>query len=254
MSNMAIRSNGIYNSYSHLSSGKRINVAKDDAAGLAIAQKLKKEQTGLQVGSQNAKEGIGVLNVADGAMGGITDYLQRIRDLGMKSMNGLASASDRETYQQEIDQLKQGIQSMAKTTSLNEQKLLDGSMADMHLATNPDGSGMRIGMANATLESLGIADFDVTSGDFNLDDIDNALQMVSGQRGNLGASTNRLESTYNYNTGATLEQLSSRSRIEDLDMPKAISDQKKEELLNEYRTSMLRKRMEDDSLVVKMFQ
>ncbi len=143
---------------------------------------------------------------------------------------------------------------MAKTTSLNEQKLLDGSMADMHLATNPDGSGMRIGMANATLESLGIADFDVTSGDFNLDDIDNALQMVSGQRGNLGAFTNRLESTYNYNTGATLEQLSSRSRIEDLDMPKAISDQKKEELLNEYRTSMLRKRMENDSLVVKMFQ
>lgn len=143
---------------------------------------------------------------------------------------------------------------MAKTTSLNEQKLLDGSMADMHLATNPDGSGMRIGMANSTLEALGIADFDVTSGNFSLDDIDSAIEMVSGMRGNLGASTNRLEHTYNYNTAATLEQVSSRSRIEDLDMPKAISDQKKEDLLSEYRNLMLKKQMQQDSMVLRLFQ
>ena len=182
------------------------------------------------------------------------DYLQRIRDLAVRSMNGLSSSSDRSYYQNEINQLKEGIQSMAKTTSLNEQKLLDGSMADMHLATNPDGSGMRIGMANSTLEALGIADFDVTSGNFSLDDIDSAIEMVSGMRGNLGASTNRLEHTYNYNTAATLEQVSSRSRIEDLDMPKAISDQKKEDLLSEYRNLMLKKQMQQDSMVLRLFQ
>lgn len=246
--------NGIFNSYSHISSGKRINSAADDAAGLAIGQKMQKQENGLRVGGQNAQEGMGALNVADGALGGVMDYLQRIRDLAVRSMNGLSSASDRSYYQNEINQLKDGIQSMAKTTSLNEQKLLDGSMADMHLATNPDGSGMKIGMANSTLEALGIADFDVTSGKFNLDDIDSAIEMVSGMRGNLGASTNRLEHTYNYNTAATLEQVSSRSRIEDLDMPKAISDQKKEDLLSEYRNLMLKKQMQQDSMVLKLFQ
>ncbi len=253
MSIMAV-GNGIYNSYSHIASGKRINTAADDAAGLSIAQKMKREENGLNVGADNAKDGIGVLNVADGALEGITDYLQRIRELGVKSMNGLYSDSDRETFQSEIDQLKDGIQSLAKDTSLNEQKLLDGSMADMHLATNPDGSGMSIQMANSTLEALGIADFDVTKGNFDLKAIDQALEKVSAQRSNVGASTNRLEHTYNYNTGASLEQLSSRSRIEDLDMPKAISEKKKEDLLSEYRNLMLRRQMDQESMITRLFQ
>ena len=252
MSSMSV-TNGIYNSYSHISSGRRISTAADDAAGLAIGQKMQKEERGLNVGAQNAREGMGALNVADGALGGVMDSLQRIRDLALRSMNGLASASDKQYYQNEIDQLKEGIQSMSKTTSLNEQKLLDGSMADMHLATNPDGSGMRIGMANSTLEALGIADFNVT-GKFSLDDIDNAISRVSSQRSSLGASTNRLEHAYNYNMGASLEQLSSRSRIEDLDMPKAISDKQKEDLLSQYRNLMLKKQINDDSMVLKLFQ
>ena len=127
-------------------------------------------------------------------------------------------------------------------------------MADMHLATNPDGSGMRIGMANSTLEALGIADFDVTKGNFSLDAIDDAINMVSQQRGSLGASTNRLEHTYNNNTSMSLEQLKSRSRIEDLDMPKAISEKKKEELLDQYRTLMMKRQMNQNSMVVKLFQ
>lgn len=252
MSSMAVTS-GIYNSYSHISSGKRINTAADDAAGLAIGKKMQAQETGLNVGAQNAKEGMGALNVADAALSGVTDYLQRIRDLAVRSMNGLASASDKRYYQNEIDQLKEGIQSMSKTTSLNEQKLLDGSMADMHIATNPDGSGMRIGMANSTLEALGIADFDVTK-KFSLDTIDDALNKVSSQRSSLGASSNGLEHAYNYNTGASLEQLSSRSRIEDLDMPKAISDKQKEDLLSQYRNLMLKKQMNQDSMVLRLFQ
>ncbi|MCX4310873.1 MAG: flagellin, partial [Desulfovibrio sp.] len=88
MSSMTV-TNGIYNSYSHLSSGKRINTAADDAAGLAIGKKMEAQETGLNVGAQNAKEGMGALNVADGALGGVVDYLQRIRDLALRSMNGL---------------------------------------------------------------------------------------------------------------------------------------------------------------------
>lgn len=252
MSSMSIQ-RGLFNSYSHLASGKRINTAADDASGLAIAQKMQREETGLNVGAQNARDGIGVLNVADGALGGVTDYLQRIRELALKSMNGLSSASDKEIYQNEIDQLKEGIQSLAKDTSLNEQKLLDGSMADMALATNPNGGGMKIQMTDSTLEALGIADFDVTAEDFNLDAIDNAMKMVSSQRSSLGASTNRLEHTYNYNTSAALEQLGSRSRLEDLDIGKAVSEKQKKDLLFEYSIMMQKKKEEQDGLVTRIF-
>ncbi|MBD5520074.1 MAG: flagellin [Lachnospiraceae bacterium] len=254
MSNMSISGRGLFNAYSHLSSGKRINSAADDASGLAIAKRLQREETGLNVGAQNAKAGIGVLNVADGALSGVSDYLQRIRELAIKSMNGLASDSDKQIYQNEINQLKEGIQSLAKDTSLNEQTLLDGSMADMNLATNPSGGGMKIQMANSTLEALGIADLDVTSKDFNLDSINKALDMVSSQRSSLGASTNRLEHTYNYNMSSSLSQLSSRSRLEDLDISKAVSEKQKQSLLYEYSIMMQKKRQEHDGLITRMFQ
>ena len=252
MSTMTV-SNGVGSIYGQISSGKRINSAADDAAGLAIANKLKREETGLSVGASNAKDGIGALNVADGAMDGIMNSLQRMRELGIRALNGLNTDSDREAYQQEIDGLKEEIQSLAKNTSFNEQKLLDGSMADMHLATNPDGGGLEIGMANATLEALGIADFDVTSGNFDLGVIDEAMKKISSQRSSVGAYTNRLEHTYNYNTSSHLEQLSSRSRIEDLDMPKAITEKKKQELLGQYKNLMMRRQMDQKSSILRLF-
>jgi len=240
--------------YSQLSSGKRINSVADDAAGLAIGQKLKRQETGLSVGAQNTQDGIGALNVADGAVDSMVNHLQRIRELGLRSMNGLYSDSDRESFQKEIDQLKDGIQQIAKNTTFNEQKLLDGSMADLHLATNPDGGGLEIGMENTTLEALGIADFDVTSGNFDLGAIDSAIDKLSGQRSSIGAYTNRLEHTYNYNTAAHVEQLSARSRLEDLDMPMAISEKKKQDLLNEYKNLMLKSQMNQRNTVLRLFQ
>ena len=264
MSIGAVNSRNFYNIYSQsnknsqniyhqLSSGKRINKAADDAAGLAIAHKLLSQENGLNVGAQNAKEGVGALNTADGAMGGMMDYLQRINELSIRSMNGLYSDSDKAAFQTEINGLKDGIQSLAKNTSLNEQKLLDGSMADMHLATNPNGGGLDIRMVNTTLESMGIAGYDVT-GDFDLNDISKAMDMVSAARSSLGAATNRLDHTYNFNMLASENTLASRSRIEDLDMPQAISEKKKEDLLTQYRTMMLRRKMDEDSMVTRMFQ
>ena len=252
MSGMTIDS-GRHSIYSHLASGKRINTAADDASGLAIAQKLKREETGLNVGAENAQAGVGVMNVADGALGGVMDYLQRIRELALRSMNGLTTGSDKQIYQNEINQLKEGIQSLAKDTSLNEQKLLDGSMADMDLATNPNGGGMSIKMANSTLAALGIEDFDVT-GDFDLEAIDNAMNIVSSQRGYLGASTNRLEHTYNYNTNASLQQMRSRSSLEDLDIGKAVSEKQKQDLLSRYRIMAQKKKQEQEGFVTRLFR
>ena len=244
----------IYNIYSKLSSGKRINKAADDAAGLAIAKKMQRQENGLLVSAQNAKDGMGALNVADGAMGGMMDYLQRIRELALRASNGIYSDSDRETFQTEIDSLKEGIQSLAKDTSLNEQTLLDGSMANMHLATNPEGGGLNISMANTTLEALGIADFDVRSGNFDLSVIDKAMDKISGARSNAGAYTNRLNYTYNVNLGTAENTTRSRSRIEDLDLPVAISDKKKKDILMQYRNMMLRNTMNQRASVRMLFR
>lgn len=243
-----------FNIYSQLSSGKRINKAADDASGLAIGQKLKRQENGLNVGALNTKDGTGYLNVADGALDSITDNLQRMRELGLKAMNGLYSDSDKEMFQTEIDQLKKGIQYTAKGTTLNEQKLLDGSMADMHLATNPDGGGLNIHMLDTTLESLGIADFGVTKGNFDLSAIDKALDMVASARSDAGAVTNRLEHTYNYNMNAAEQQTAARSRIEDLDIPKAISEKQKQDLLTQYKNMMLRSQMNQKGMVMRLFQ
>ncbi len=244
---------GLFWSYSHLASGKRINTAKDDAAGLAIAQRMKTQETGLKVGADNAGMAIGANNVAEGALGGMSDYLQRIRELAVRSMNGINSDADKQIYQREIDQMKQGIESLARDTSFNEQKLLDGSMADMAVAASPNGSSMHIQMENSTLEALGIADLDVTSKNFSLDAIDKALDMVSERRSSLGAATNALEYTRNYNNSAALSQLSSRSRIEDLDFPKAVSKKKQEEVMGQYRMHMLRKQMEQKKSLSALF-
>ena len=235
---------GLFWSYTHLSSGKRINTAKDDAAGLAIANKMKVQEAGLKAGAENAGMAIGAANVAEGAMGGMSDYLQRIRELAVRSMNGLNSNADKQIYQKEIDQLKQGIEGLARDTSFNEQKLLDGSMADMAIATSPNGGSMHIQMENSTLEALGIADLDVTSKDFSLDAIDRAMDMVTQRRASLGGATNALEYTRNYNNSASINQLSARSRLEDLDFPKAIAKKKQDEVLGQYRVAMLRRQMD----------
>ena len=235
---------GLFWSYTHLSSGKRINTAKDDAAGLAIANKMKVQEAGLKAGAENAGMAIGAANVAEGALGGMSDYLQRIRELAVRSMNGLNSNADKQIYQKEIDQLKQGIEGLARDTSFNEQKLLDGSMADMAIATSPNGGSMHIQMENSTLEALGIADLDVTSKDFSLDAIDRAMDMVTQRRASLGGATNALEYTRNHNNSASINQLSARSRLEDLDFPKAIAKKKQDEVLGQYRVAMLRRQMD----------
>lgn len=235
-----------------LASGRRINSAADDAAGLAIAKKLEKQVRALNTASDNTQMGIGALNVGDGAMSGIMDYLQDIRDVSIRAMNGTYSDSDRQAMQQEIDGYLNGIQQMAKGTQFNTHTLLDGNMATMDLATNPDGTGMKIQMADSTMKGLGIAGYSVM-GDFDISAIDNAISKVSEARSKMGASTNALEHMLAYNKSAAEQQMASQSRIEDLDMPRAVSDQKKNKLLQDYRMMIQRRQMEQGSMVTKMF-
>lgn len=250
---MSITGIGSTMDYGKMASGKRINSAADDASGLAIANKLASQTKGLTTGASNAQDGIGVINIADGALSGVQEYLQRIKELSVKAMNGLNTASDLQSIQKDINGALAGIQDTAKGTEYNTMKILDGSMATMDIASNPDGTGMKIQMANSTLEALGIDGYDVT-GDFDIRKIDEALEKVSASRSDLGASSKALSYAYNSNSNAAIQQTSAQSRIEDLDIPKAISEQKKNEVLEDYKTMMQKKQMEQESLVTQLLQ
>lgn len=238
--------------YGRIAGGKRIRSAADDASGLAIAKKLQRESGGMDAGASNIRDGISVANVKDGALSTMQDSLQRIRELSVKASNGLYGDSEKQMMQDEVNQLLKGIEDIATGTTFNEMKLMDGSMADMNIASNPDGSGMKIQMENTTLKSLGLDGYNIT-GDFDISTVDAAMDKISTARSNTGAVTNAMESAYNYNTGAALQLTGSQSRIEDLDIPKAVSEEKKNKLMEDYRMGMMRKQMDDSSLVLKMF-
>lgn len=248
MSVSAIQSQRLFTS---LVSGKRINSAADDAAGLAISEKLLAQTNGYAVGTNNAADGINLMNVADGALSTMQDSLQRIRELAVQAGNGIYSASDKELIQMEIDGLKASIQDAAKGTEFNTMKLLDGSMASLSLATNPSGGGLSIQMDSSTLESLGIADFNVT-GKFSLDDIDSAIQAVSKARSRLGAKTNALGHTINYNENAGLNLMAANSRIRDTDYGTAVTNKNRDDILSQYRIFAMKAQMNNHAGVLKL--
>lgn len=243
---------GLSQNYEQLSSGYKINSAADDTAGLAIANKLEKQSKGLDAGSNNAAAGQDLLKVADGGLSSIQNSLQRMRELSIQASNSaIYSPSDLKAMQKEIDGLKQSIQDTAKGTRYNTMSLLDGSKADLNLATNPSGGGMKIQLVNSTLEELGIADYNVT-GKFDISALDKAIEKISGSRSGIGAAMNALDSVSSYNKSTAINQTAAQSRIQDLDVPKAISEMKKNEVLEDYKMSMTKKKMEQESLVTKL--
>lgn len=245
----SIGSQGLYRDYAGLSSGKRISSAADDAAGLTISEKLETQSNGYDVGKDNAATSQNMLNVADGALASITDSLQRMRELSIQAANdAVYGDSEKSAIQQEIEQLKQGISDIAKNTQFNTMNLLDGTMKTSNVATNSNGFGMQINMPNATLEALGIADYDVTK-DFDISKIDDALDKVTSSRTGLGAASNRLDYLMNYNSYASFNLTASKSKLEDLDIPKAITEKRKNEILEQYQIMMKKKEIESEGMV-----
>ena len=127
--------------YGKIASGKRIQTAADDAAGLAISNKLKRVNNGLDVGASNIMDGIGAANIKDGALGSMQDSLQRIHELSLKASNGLYGDSEKQMIQKEVDQLLEGIQYTATATQFNEMKLLDHECR-RYGAQDPDGESL----------------------------------------------------------------------------------------------------------------
>ncbi len=241
-----INNGNMYRSYGQIASGNRLTSAAVDPAGLAISEGMKRHETGLDVGGNNQASARDLLNVQDSALGSITESLQRIRELGLQAGNTMTvTDSDREKLQVEVDHLKQEISRVAKDTTFNTKNILDGSLGNLQLATDSNGNGTYVSTGNATLQALGIEDFDLTNSGFNLNSIDKAIEMVTSMRADSGAQTNRLERGISFNRYASQLTTVSRSRIADLDMPSAISEQKKQKTINQYQLMMNKKKMED---------
>lgn len=240
--------------YGQIASGKRITSAADDASGLAISQKLEEQTTATDVNRQNDETAKNALNIADGALGGVSDYLQRIKELSVKAGNSFLTQDDKQAIQAEIDQALQGIDEIAKGTEFNTKKLLDGSSESMHIASNPDGSGMEVGASSSTVEALGLKGFNVT-GKFDMKAIDDAIAMVSRNRSKVGAQTNALEYAASYSAMSSENLTGANSRLADLDIPKAISEMKKDDVVNNYRLMMQKKEEEEQkNSISRLFQ
>lgn len=241
------------NYYSQIASGTKLQHAADGAAEMAIVEKEHAQINGLNMGTRNAEDGKSLLNVADAAMSGIADNLQRMRELAIQASNtAVLGDDDRQMIQDEIDQLKQGISDIAANTEFNKKNLLDGSYKDGHIASNPDASGPDLNIGAATLEALGIQDFDVT-GDFSVETIDNALSKVSSNRSVVGAQYNALNYITNYNTNASINLTSAASRMEDADLAKLITEKDRQNILQNYQIIMQKKQMEQEKKKYALF-
>ncbi len=155
--NLGVSQSSLATSMQRLSSGMRVNSAKDDAAGLAISERMGAQVRGLSVAARNANDGISLAQTAEGALGKVGDMLQRMRELAVQSVNATNSTSDRTALQAEVGQLKEEIQRIADTTKFNGTKLLDGSFTNraFQVGANAGETITLAGVADADLVALG---------------------------------------------------------------------------------------------------
>ncbi len=225
-----------------LSSGKRINRAADDAAGMAISEKMKAQVNGLKVASRNALDGISLIQTAEGAMGEVHAMLHRMRELSVQVANEIYDPDDIEAVQNEIKELLDEVQKIAENTQFNEKKLLDGSESQiiLQIGANED-EIMEFELID--ISALGTASLDITGGNANagaaITTIDEAIQVISNNRALLGAIQNRLEHTIS-NVDNTAENLqASLARIQDADMALEMAEFTKLNILVQAGTAML---------------
>ncbi len=231
--------------YSQISSGKRINSASDDPAGLAISQKLEGQIRGDSQSIKNIESSQDLLKTAGGSLQNIQSDLSRIRELSVQASNGINSAGDKKVIQSEISNLLSNIQDSVQNTEFNGIKLIDGSFSDKTLGAGANGQGSKMTIQNTGLESLGIDGFSV-EGDFNIDDIDQAINKVSESLGEIGASTNALQNNLKRTRVSEVNQTASKSTIADLDIAKAMTELNKKKSLDQYKILLQQKQTENE--------
>ena len=231
-----------------LSSGTRITKAADDAAGLAISEKMKGQIRSSVQANRNANDGISMVQTAEGGLNEVSNMLTRLRELSIQSASDTVGDRERSYTNMEYQNLKSEIERISQSTEFNGKKLLNGTsgVVDFQIGTNNDAFQDRISFdassTNSGLESLQIGEIDVSTKEgaqTSLAKIDEATDLISGQRANLGAIQNRLISTSN-NLEISVENLSAaNSRIRDVDYAIETAKNAKNQILNQAGTSVL---------------
>ncbi|WP_448659853.1 flagellin [Sphingomonas sp. CJ99] len=237
-------SNSLTASMERLSTGKRINSAKDDAAGLAIATSMTSQIRGMNQSIRNANDGISMAQTAEGALNEVTNILQRVRELAVQSSSGTYSDDDRTNLQAEVTELQSQLTDILANTEFNGVKLFDGTAGSggsvsIQVGAN-SGETVALDLSEVDLDDAIAVDIsDATDASDALDTLDDAISSISTSRATLGASQSRLQSVVNNLTQNMTNLTDARSRIEDADFSAETTALAKAQILSQASTAML---------------
>ncbi|MCL6617674.1 MAG: flagellin [Anoxybacillus ayderensis] len=260
--NLAVNQSNTAKNLEKLSSGLRINRAADDAAGLAISEKMRSQIRGLEVAERNALDAISLIQTAEGALGSIHSILQRMRELAVQAANGTNTSDDRGHIQNEVDQLLTEIDRIAKNTTFNGTVLLSGGFSGVQFQIGANGGeSIQLSISGVGTNDLGInglsggasTSLKTLSGAANaISTIDTAIEKISTIRGKLGAYQNRLEHTINNLSTASQNLTAAQSGITDTNMAQAMAEFTKDNVLQQAAISMLAQANQQPQLVLKL--
>ena len=246
---LGITSSAQSKSTEKLSSGYKVNRAADDAAGLAISEKMRRQIRGLTQASLNAQDGISAVQTAEGALNEVHDMLQRMNELAVKAANGTNQSEDQSYIQSEVDALVDEIDRVSTTTTFNERNLLDGSWSDgIALQVGAEGTSQNtISVTINEMSSSGISVNDLKSSGVScqsnaqnaISTIKAAIKAVNEQRSDLGAIQNRLEHTIKNLDNVVENTTAAESQIRDTDMASEMVKYSNNQILAQAGQAML---------------
>ena len=250
--NLTGTQSSFFKAIEQLSSGLRINRAADDAAGLAVSEKLRNQVRGLNQAQRNAQDGISLLQTAEGALSETHSLLGRMRELAVQSANDTLSNSDRLHIQNEVNQLLSEVDRIANATQFNKIPLLTGAgvitSLNLQVGANSEPSPsngsnqITISIANSNTTGLSIASLLLatqTAANAAIDTLDTAIETISTTRGKIGAYQNRLDSMFNSLGVASENAGAANSRIRDADVAKAVSEMVRTQILQQSTMAVL---------------
>jgi flagellin len=242
-----------------LASGSRITQAADDAAGLAISERLRGDIRGMQMAKKNAENAISFIQVGEGGLNEVNNILIRLRELGVQGASDTIGDQEREFLNMEAQHLMQEVDRIAETTKFGEKNLLNGSMDELEFQVGINGdenSRIKFDMtADATSSNLGVSGIDMSDKDGardSLDSIDEAIVKVGGMRANFGAFQNRMDSAIR-NIDVSNESLSAaNSRIRDADIAHETAEWTSSQILQQASIGMLAQANNSTSAALKL--
>ena len=242
--NLNISSGNLATSMERLTSGLRINSAKDDAAGLAISNRLDSQVKGLEVGMRNANDAISIAQISEGAMQEQTTMLKRMRDLAIQSENGANSTADLQALKDEMDQLRDEITAIGNSTAFGNTKLMTGEFSGGKLfqVGHQDGEDVTVTVKTNNAASMSVNALTVLTSagrDSAIGKIDAAIKNIDTQRAELGAVQNRLAHNISNSANTQANVADANSRIVDVDFAKETSAMTKNQVLQQTGSAML---------------